>query len=92
MQWIILLLAGIFEIIWACAMKFSDGFTVFIPTGITVIGYILSAVFLSLALRRLPIGTSILGIFLFKEKLTVSQIVCIMLIIAGIIGLKLLSD
>ena len=104
MQWIMLLLAGIFEIGWAIAMKYSNGFTVLFPSVITVIGYILSAVFLALALKQLPlgtayamwtgfgiIGTSVLGIFLFQEKLTVPQIICVLLIVIGIVGLKLLG-
>ena len=104
MQWIILLLAGLFEIGWAIAMKYSDGFSVLMPSVITAVGYIASAVFLSLALKHLPlgtayamwtgmgiVGTSILGVFLFQEKLSVPQVICVILILVGIIGLKLLA-
>jgi len=104
MKWILLLLAGIFEIVWAVAMKYSNGFTVLIPSIITAITYILSAVFLALALKHLPlgmayvmwvafgiIGTAILGVLLFSEKLTVPQIISIILIIIGVIGLKLFA-
>ena len=104
MKWLILLLAGIFEIVWAIAMKYSNGFTVLIPSIVTAITYILSAVFLALALRHLPlgmayvmwvafgiIGTTILGVLLFSEKLTVLQIISIILIIIGVIGLKLFA-
>ena len=104
MKWLMLLLAGIFEIVWAVAMKYSNGFTILMPTIITVITYILSAVFLALALRHLPlgmayvmwvafgiIGTTILGVLLFSEKLTVLQIISIILIITGVIGLKLFA-
>ena len=104
MKWLMLLLAGIFEIIWAIAMKYSNGFTVLIPSIVTAITYILSAVFLAPALRHLPlgmayvmwvafgiIGTTILGILLFSEKLTVLQIISIILIIIGVIGLKLFA-
>ncbi len=104
MNWLMLLLAGIFEIVWAIAMKYSNGFSVLIPSIITVITYILSAIFLALALKNLPlnvaytmwvgfgiIGCAILGTLLFNEKLTVAQIICILLIILGIIGLKLLG-
>ena len=104
MQWIMLILAGVFEVTWACAMKYSNGFTVLLPSVITVVGYIASAVFLALALKHLPlgtayamwtgfgiVGTSVLGIFLFNEKLSVPQIVCVVLIVIGIAGLKLLS-
>lgn len=102
MQWIMLLLAGIFEVTWACAMKYSDGFTVLLPSLITGVGYIASAVFLALALKHLPlgtayamwtgfgiVGTSVLGIVLFQEKLSLPQIICILLIIVGIAGLKM---
>ena len=104
MQWMMLILAGVFEVTWAIAMKYSDGFTVVVPTIITVIGYIASALFLSLALKQLPlgtayamwtgfgiIGTSVLGVLLFHEKLSVPQIICIVMIVLGIVGLKLLS-
>ncbi len=104
MSWIMLLLAGIFEVTWAIAMKYSDGFTVLIPSIITVVGYVLSAIFLAIALKQLPlgtayamwtgfgiVGTSVLGIFLFQEKLSLPQIICVLMIIVGIIGLKLLS-
>lgn len=104
MQWIFLLLAGVLEVTWACAMKYSNGFTVLIPSVVTVIGYILSAVFLALALKQLPlgtayamwtgfgiVGTSILGIVLFQEKLSLPQVICVILIVIGIAGLKLLA-
>ena len=101
MKWLMLLFAGIFEIIWAIAMKYSNGFSVLIPSIITAITYILSAVFLALALKYLPlgitytmwvafgiIGTTIFGVMLFNDKLTVLQILSIILIIVGVIGLK----
>jgi quaternary ammonium compound-resistance protein SugE len=104
MKWIMLVLAGVLEVTWACAMKFSDGFTQLVPSIITAVGYIASALFLSLALKELPlgtayamwtgfgiVGTSLLGIVLFHEKLTLPQGICILLIVGGIVGLKLLS-
>ena len=104
MKWIMLLLAGMFEIAWAIAMKYSNGFSILIPSVITIITYILSAVFLAFALKYLPlgiayvmwvafgiIGTTILGVLLFSEKLTVLQIISIILIIVGVIGLKLFA-
>ncbi|MBQ3795176.1 MAG: multidrug efflux SMR transporter [Butyrivibrio sp.] len=104
MKWFYLFIAGALEITWAITMKMSDGFTVLIPAVITGIGYIASAVFLSVALKQLPlgtayaiwtgmgiVGTSVLGVFLFQEKLTVSQVICVMLIVVGIAGLKLLA-
>ena len=58
MEWVMLLLAGVFEVTWALAMKESDGFSRLLPSIVTCIGYIASAVFLSLALKKLPIGTA----------------------------------
>lgn len=85
-------------------MKMSNGFTVLIPSIMTGVGYIASAVFLSIALRQLPlgtayamwtgmgiVGTTLLGVLLFHEKLTVQQIVCVILIVVEIAGLKLLA-
>ena len=104
MEWLMLLLAGVFEIVWAIAMKYSNGFSVLIPSIITAVAYILSAVFLALALKHLPlgmayvmwvafgiIGTTILGALLFSEKLAIQQIISIILIIIGVIGLKLFA-
>lgn len=103
MQWIILLLAGIAEVVWATLMKISNGFTVIAPSIGTVIFYILSAVFLSLALKKLPlgtayamwtgfgiIGTTVLGVLLFHETISPTKIICIALIVSGIVGLKLI--
>ena len=104
MQWVFLVLAGVLEVTWAIAMKSSNGFTVLLPSLITGIGYILSAVFLALALKQLPlgtayamwtgfciVGTTILGVAMFNEKLSVLQVICVSLIVVGIVGLKLLS-
>lgn len=104
MKWFYLILAGIFEISWAVAMNYSDGFSKLVPSIVTAIGYIASAVFLAMALRELPlgtayamwtgagvVGTSVLGVLLFQEKLTMPQVLCILMIVIGIAGLKLLS-
>lgn len=85
-------------------MKMSDGFTVLVPSIITVVGYIASAVFLAIALKHLPLGTAyamwtgmgiagttLLGIVIFHEKLSISQIICVIMIVVGIVGLKLLA-
>ena len=104
MQWIMLLIAGSLEITWAVAMKYSEGFSKLGPSALTVVTYILSAVFLALALKKLPlgtayamwtgmgiIGTTVLGVLLFKETLSFPQVVCILLIAGGIAGLKILA-
>jgi len=104
MEWIMLLIAGILEVTWAVAMKMSEGFSRLWPSIVTAIGYIASAVFLALALRKLPLGTAyamwtgfgilgttILGTFLFKETISLPQAGCIIMIVIGIAGLKLLA-
>ena len=104
MEWLMLLLAALLEVTWAVAMKASAGFTKFLPALVTGVGYVLSAVFLSLALKKLPlgtayamwtgfgiVGTSILGVVLFRESLSGGQILCVGLIVSGIVGLKLLG-
>ena len=105
MKWIYLLIAGALEITWAVAMKMSNGFTVLIPSIGTCVGYIASAVFLAIALKQLPLGTAyamwtgmgilgttLLGVFLFQEKLSVPQLICVILIVVGIAGLKILAN
>lgn len=102
--WLILFFAGVAEVIWAVAMKYAEGFMRLVPSIVTIAFYLLSAVLLSLALHRLPlgtayaawtgmgiVGTTILGVFLFQETLTLAQAACLLLIITGIAGLKILS-
>jgi quaternary ammonium compound-resistance protein SugE len=104
MAWIILIIAGLFEIGWAVGLKFTDGFTRLVPTGLTLLSMIISLGLLGLALRTLPlgtayavwtgvgtVGTAILGIALFGEPAQAMRLVCIGLIVAGIVGLKLVS-
>lgn len=104
MEWIYLLVAGILEVTWAVFMKMTDGFTKAVPSIITGIAYVASAVFLALALRKLPLGTAyamwtgfgilgttLLGVMLFKETITLPQTACVVMIAAGIVGLKLLA-
>lgn len=104
MHWLLLGVAGIFEITWAIAMKYSEGFTHLVPSIVTVIGYIASLVFLSLAIKELPVGTgyavwtgigivgtTLLGVLLFQERLSLLQVLCLLLIVVGIVGLRLLA-
>ena len=104
MEWVSLLIAGVLEVTWAVTMKLSDGFTKPVYTIVTAIGYILSAVFLSAALKKLPlgtayamwtgfgiVGTTLLGILLFRETLSLPQAICVLMIAVGIVGLKLLA-
>ncbi len=104
MAWGILLLAGLLEVAWAVGLKYTEGFTRPWPTVGTVAALAASMALLGLALRTLPlgtayavwtgigtIGTAILGIVLFEEPASVMRLVCIALIVAGIVGLKLAS-
>ena len=102
--WLILLAAGLFEVGWAVGLKYTEGFTRLWPSLLTAASMIVSLGLLGLALRALPlgtayavwtgigtIGTAILGIALFGEAATVLRLLCIGLIVAGIVGLKLVS-
>ena len=104
MAWIILILAGLFEIGWAIGLKYSDGFTKLTPSVLTAGSMVISVVLLGLALRDLPVGsayavwtgigtvgTALLGMYIFGEPATVVRLVCIGLIVAGIGGLKFLA-
>lgn len=104
MAWIILLIAGVFEIGWAVGLKFTEGFTKPIPTALTAISLVLSMVLLGWSVKTLPlgtayavwtgvgaVGTAIVGIILFKEPATAARLVCLGLIVAGILGLKVFS-
>lgn len=102
MSWTYLIIAGILEIAWAIGLKYTEGWTRLVPSLITGALLIASFYFLSLAVRTLPIGTAyavwtgigtvgaaVLGMVLFDEPRDAIRVFCIMLIIAGIAGLKL---
>ncbi|MBC9249774.1 molecular chaperone [Pseudomonas alcaligenes] len=102
MSWIILFLAGLFEVGWAVGLKYTDGFTRPIPTLLTVGAMILSLALLGLAMKELPLGTAyaiwtgvgaigtvIAGIILFGESMALMRLLSVGLIVAGLLGLKL---
>ena len=104
MPWILLTLAGIFEIGWAIGLKYTDGFTKPLPTVLTAGSMVISIILLGLAVKTLPMGTAyaiwtgigtvgtvILGIILFAEPVTAMRIGCIALIVTGILGLKFVA-
>ena len=104
MAWVILILAGLFEVGWAVGLKYTEGFTRLWPTLWTVGAMVVSLALLGLALRSLPlgtayavwtgvgtVGTALLGIWLFDESADVLRLACIGLIVAGIVGLKVVS-
>jgi quaternary ammonium compound-resistance protein SugE len=104
MAWVFLFIAGILEIGWAIGLKYTEGFTRLVPSGLTIAAMVGSVALLGLALRDLPVGTgyavwtgigtvgtAILGIYLFHEPASALRLGCIGLIVAGILGLKLAS-
>jgi quaternary ammonium compound-resistance protein SugE len=104
MNWILLVVAGLFEIGWAIGLKYTEGFTRLWPSLWTVAAMVISLALLGVALKTIPVGTgyavwtgvgaagtAILGIILFAEPATALRLGCIGLIVAGIVGLKLVS-
>lgn len=104
MAWFYLFVAGLFEIGWAIGLKYTQGFTRLLPTVLTLASMVVSLGLLGLALKTLPVGTAyaiwtgvgtvgtaVLGIVLLGEPAQALRLVCIGLIIAGIVGLKLVS-
>ena len=102
MAWLILFVAGLCEVGWAVGLKYTDGFTRLWPTVFTGASLIVSMALLGMAVKSLPlgaayavwtgigaVGTVILGIVLFKEPASVARLVCVGLIVAGILGLKI---
>lgn len=105
MAWFLLFIAGIFEIVWAIGLKYSEGFSKFWPSVFTLVAMAISIYFLSLAIKTLPIGiaysiwtgigaigTVILGILLFDESKESIKIFFIMLIVIGIVGLRIFGQ
>ena len=102
MAWVILVVAGLFEVGWAIGLKYTEGFSRLWPTIWTALAMIISLWLLGLAMKSLPVGTAysiwvgvgavgtvILGIVLLDEPANASRLVSVALIVAGIIGLKL---
>ena len=105
MAWILLVLAGIFEIVWAYTMKISEGFTRLTPSIITIIFMILSFALLAYAMRTLPLGTAytvwtgisavgsfLVGIFILGEPASAMRMLAAVLIVSGLVLMKLSSS
>ncbi len=105
MAWAILILAGIFEVIWAYSMKLSDGFTKLTPSIVTIFFMILSVVLLSISMKTLPLGTAytiwtgigaigsfVIGIIILNEPMTAMRMVAAVLIVSGLVLMKLSSN
>lgn len=102
MHWIVLIVAGLFEVGWAVGLKYTEGFTKFWPSVATAVSMIISLGLLGVALKSLPLGTAyavwvgvgmvgtvIFGIAFFGEPMTLLRTLSVLLILAGVIGLKL---
>jgi quaternary ammonium compound-resistance protein SugE len=104
MAWLILIAAGLLEVVWAIGLKYTHGFTRLMPTLVTVIAMVASMGLLGLAVRSLPIGTAyavwtgigtvgtvLIGILVFGESASPLRLLCVSLIVIGIVGLKALT-
>jgi quaternary ammonium compound-resistance protein SugE len=100
--WLLLVIAGLLETVWAIGLKYTDGFSRWLPSSIVIVAMVVSVVLLGLAMRDLPAGTAyavwvgigaagavIAGIVLLGEPATLARLACVGLIVAGVIGLKL---
>lgn len=105
MAWIYLLIAGITEIGWALGLKYTEGWTKLLPSVLTIIGMIISFYFLSISLKTIPVstgyavwtgigafGTAMIGMFILGEPSSVLKVVCVLMIVSGVVGLKLASN
>jgi quaternary ammonium compound-resistance protein SugE len=102
LAWVLLFVAGLFEVAWAIGLKYTEGFTKPVPTVLTVAAMVISMGLLGVVARQLPIGTAyavwtgigvfgtaVLGMYLFGESTATLRLLCLGLIITGIVGLKL---
>ena len=105
MAWLSVFIAGVFEMVWAVGLKYSDGFSRLWPSVLTIGAMMISFWLLSYAMKTLPVGTTyavwtgigaagtaLLGMLLFGESRDAARLVCIGLIIAGILGLRLVEQ
>jgi quaternary ammonium compound-resistance protein SugE len=104
LAWVLLFVAGLFEVAWAVGLKYTGGFSRPVPTALTVVAMIISMGLLGVVARQLPIGTAyavwtgigvfgtaLVGMYLFGESMAPLRLLCLGLIITGIVGLKLSS-
>lgn len=104
MAWTYLVIAGLFECAWAIGLKYTEGFTRFLPSLWTALAMIVSLGLLSISMKSIPVGTAyavwtgigavgvaIAGMMLFGEPRDIARILCLLLIVCGIVGLKLVT-
>ncbi len=104
MAWVLIVVAGLFEMAWTVGMKYSEGFTRLVPSIVTAVSLVVSFACLTLGIKSLPVGTAyavwtgigaagtaVLGMLLFHEPATALRVGSLVMIVAGIIGLKLAS-
>ena len=104
-SWLCLIVAGCLEVVWALGIKYTDGFSKPVPSVITIGAMIASVWLLAIALKSIPVGTgyavwvgigavgaAIGGVMLFGESKSLPRLFCILLIVAGVVGLKLFSE
>ena len=102
--WLYLLIAGVFEVVWATGLKYTEGFTRLWPSVVTAVAMVVSVWLLAVALKTIPVGTgyavwtgigaagtAIMGILIFGESRELLRVLCILVIVAGIVGLKFSS-
>jgi len=102
MDWLFLATAGLLEVIWAIGLKYTDGFSRFWPSAVTVTAMITSVLLLGVAMKTIPVGTAyavwvgigvvgtvLLGILLFHEPITIGRLLSLICVLTGIVGLKL---
>ncbi len=105
MAWTYLVIAGLFECAWAIGLKFTVGFTRSWPSLFTILSMVISFWLLSSAMRSIPVGTAyavwtgigavgvaVLGMAIFGESKDLMRVICLLLIVSGIVGLKLVSS
>lgn len=104
MAWVYLVIAGLFECVWAVALKYTEGFTKLVPSLFTVSAMAISFWLLSVAMKTIPVGTAyavwtgigavgvaLMGMVLLGESRDPLRLFCLLLIVAGIVGLKLVA-
>ena len=105
MAWVYLITAGLFECVWAIGLKYTEGFSKPVPSVITLVAMAISFALLAHAMRSIPVGTAyaiwtgigavgvaLIGMFFLGESKDVLRMLCLLLIVCGIVGLKLVSS